>query len=334
MFVPDDVSVHIQLGPHKFSTDVGNPEVIKRRLDRADLYIPERFGWDDLERQKLTEIAKGNSETYRQGLELYSDPREAFMRALVKAMYARYVTVDFIDIGKRDYLYGPTNLLSPLSDVRRIDHSNLTGLSDDELLERKINRELDGLHDFSLANLCRNAVMLSCFGPKVRHNLNLNPKLARKSHVAVFMTLGNLHEVPILDGLSRAAADQSQVSSSYALGKPVYDESRRIHEAAMAGIQLTAEEERLLCLRGMFSLFNTDLIYSQGSFAKDWNTLNREQRHQARYQISSQLSFEELWTYMTGKIHEQPSGRQLYEKIYDLACTAIHDAAEAARDTN
>jgi hypothetical protein len=327
-YIPDNLSVHIHYGPHRGYNGLGDFEGFRRRLDHTDIFIPELLGWDERFKSIMNATSKGNRQAYQEGLELLTDPDDAFYRRMLEALLSRYVSVEFIDIGQDDPLFKPAYQLSPYGETAERKTEKPKGLNDESYLDWQIDDELVTQHDFVISDMCRNAAMISRFGPKTSRLIGLNRKLRKQQRVRTLLTVGSMHEIGLTAALSQAAGDPDRITVSHAFEKPVFDELEMIHVAGINGLELTPQQQRLLCLRGLFSRHNEGVFYSKYQFAETWVKLGKDRRREIMYAISASLTPEELRIYMNKDERGGSRFMEVAEKVVELSHIHIDHAAD------
>lgn len=327
VFVPDNMAVHIYYGPHETAQDLGDFSNFRRLLGSTDIFIPELFGWSETLRERMNQASRGDRNVYLADAAAYEKSGDAFFRKSLEAIFSRYVAVDFIDVGRKDHIFPALQMLSPLDGYEfKTRERPPTELRGGEFVDYTIATKLEDLHDFTLSDICRTVIMLSCFGPKTRHIISISKRLREQARIKSFMTMGALHDTVINGGLIQAAKDPSQVTYSYAEERPVFDEHGKIYESGVNGLPLTEAQERLLCLRGIFSELNATVLYNQEPFANTWKRLTRPQRANITYAISAALSYEELFDYMNPAESNAARKKQVAKLVVNLAHHFIDNA--------
>jgi hypothetical protein len=332
VYVPDNVLVHAHFSPHSTAEQLGDPTDFSRLVKSADIYYPEEVGWDQEAIDKLAKVSKGDVKTYQRFRRILTEISKPFFAQVCQAIYSTWVVVDFLDVGTESPLFAAVDLLMPREDGGHrpdAEDSKLVAADGTINVQAAVDMHLEVDHDWILANRYRNSLYLTGFGPRTEALVAAHPKLRRKEAVKTLLTMGRMHERAVFGGLRDAAGNPDAVTESFgADGRPAYDERAKILDDGMSGVAIPAEEEYRLCLRGLFSEFYEEELYSD-VFGESWEKLSNQQQHTARYAISAALTNEELGTLMGARAFKHPEHRQAREKLHQLVLANIIEPAEA-----
>lgn len=241
----DGVNLDIYLlTTHTSAADLGEDGEFKHILEKADILLPETFGWGPGDVTDLNKISKGDYRHYERvkqraqlGGSTLSNP--GFTKALLSQLYNTKVAVAYID--------WPAGH----PDVRKIKNLMYEAIPESSLdlaFEEELERSRAWLEAFARLNMMREQYMLDNFSLTVGALIEANPRLVAKRQsegVSVVMNIGGVHST-VADGFAHArqlaVAEQPQlrleVTPHYGFTERYITHSEQLHARVLRGIEV------------------------------------------------------------------------------------------------
>lgn len=209
VYLPGNVKLSILFSAHSDKDDMGDFSEFRRRIKRADIYIPEQYGWNRIMQANLNIVSKGEI-SKREVLGVYEEalksaPKSNFATwnmALLDALYATNRTIALVDIPAGHRLVKEVAPEIIPSDLLKGD------------FEQACDYMGETIRKLSDSEAQRDIYILEHIGPVLDSTIKSSPRLQVKAQVNVLMTLGTLH-APIYDVLAEKTEEQRKKTGSF-----------------------------------------------------------------------------------------------------------------------